>query len=473
MIKKLEYKYIVAIIYVMTLFLDRMDLTITNVAMPAFAKDFKINIAETDWIATSFLISLGVSMLMSGWLSDKYGSKKIFIFSNILFIFSSLLCALSWNLNSLIFFRVLQGIGGGLLIPVGMSMTYRAFTTKEYPKLANYTLIPTLVAPSIAPAIGGIILEFLNWHWIFFLHLPIGLISITCSFLFLKEDHEFKETSHFDFFGFIILSLFLSSLFFFLSRVGLYGFSQTQTKISGLIAITSFFVFIYSEKYLKNPIINFNFFKIKLFRQANILQLLMQICYFGSIFLIAVYFQNCLGMSPLQCGFAMTGQSLGTICMLFFSSKFFHKFGPKYLVFTGFIFISMTTYCLLAIKNPNQLILSNCILWLRGLSIGLINGPLQACIMFDLSKSETAKGSAILNIVRQLGISLGVALSCLILAVQMRNTTFIKPTIIQTLLPIQTFKVTFTIFSGIAILAAIIALTIDNERILKKLHSHD
>ena len=473
MIKKLEYKYIVSIIYVLILFLDRMDLTITNVAMPTFAKTFHIDVTETDWIATSFLIALGVIMPVSGWLSDKYGSKKIFILANILFTFSSVLCALAWSFNSLVFFRILQGIGGGLLVPVGMSMTYRAFTTKEYPKLANYTLIPTLVAPSIAPALGGVILEYLNWHWIFFLHLPIGGAAIWMSILYLKEDTDKNEVSKFDWLGFSSLALCLSSLFYFLSRTGIFGLENIQTKISGISTLVFFILFLICELKIKNPLINLKFFKVQLFSQSIVLQITMQICYFGSLFLIALYFQTCIGMTPLQSGLSMTGQSVGTICMLFFSGKIFNKYGPKYSIIFGFFCIAITTYLVLDVQSPTQILLANLILWTRGLSIGLVNGPLQACAMFDLDKKNTAKGSAIFNVLRQVGISLGVALSCMILAIQFRSTTVAKVTESLHLNSLPAFRFTFILFSGVACFGALFAFWIDNKRILRKLKHNE
>lgn len=469
MIRKLEYKYIVSIIYVFILFLDRLDLTITNVAMPTFAKEFHIGVTDTDWIATSFLIALGVAMPLSGWLSEKYGAKKVFIAANILFIFSSFLCALAWDFSSLIFFRVFQGIGGGIIVPVGMSMTYRVFSAKEYPQVANYTLIPTLVAPSIAPALGGVILKYLSWHWIFFLHLPIGITAIFLSIKYLKSDTEKNECVQFDWVGFILLAFCLSSLFYFLSRVGSTGLMNKPTQISGLVSIFSFLLFLLCEMRIKKPLLNLSFFKITLFSQAIILQVILQICYFGAIFLIALYFQFCLGMTPLQSGLSMTGQSIGTICMLFFSGKIFTKFGPKYSLIFGFICIAMTTYSVLLVQNSNQIFLANFLLWSRGLAIGLVNGPLQACAMFDLEKKELAKGSTLFNILRQVGISLGVALSCMILAIQFRveNVSELVRNLNSNTLP--AFKFTFLIFSCMACLGALLACRINNKRILAKL----
>lgn len=469
MFKKLEYKYLVAIIYVSILFLDRMDLTITNVAMPTFAKDFQISITDTDWIATSFLIALGVVMPVSGWLSDRFGSKKTFLFANCLFILSSTLCACAWGFSSLIFFRVLQGIGGGLLVPVGMSMTYRAFEPREYPKLANYTLIPTLVAPSIAPAIGGFILEHLSWHWIFLLHFPLGILSIFFSFLLLKEDIERHETSPFDWSGFFLLASGLSSLFFFLSRVGVLGIQSFQAKVALVLSVTLLTIFVIVQLQKTNPLLKLRFFKIPLFSQAIILQILMQICYFGSLFLIAVYFQTCVGMTPLQSGLSMTGQSVGTICMLFFSSKLFQKYGPKYIMFAGFVLISIFTLCLLSVTNTHEILLANLILWSRGLSIGLINGPLQACAMLDLKKQETSSGSALFNVLRQIGISLGVALSCMVLAIQFRGKDLSSVISHVSFATRPAFQFTFILFAFIALLGALVSLSLNNKRILTNL----
>ncbi len=468
MIKKLEYKYQITIIYIFILFLDRMDLTITNVAMPAFAHHFNIKVTETDWISTSFLIALGIAMPVSGWLSDKFGSKKIFIFANIIFTLSSVLCATAWNLQSLIFFRIIQGIGGGIIVPVGMSMAYRAFPIQQYAKLANYTLIPTLIAPAIAPVIGGIILEKLSWHWIFLLHFPIGIAAIWMSVALLKEE-KLVSTPKFDWNGFILLTLFLSTLFYFLSSIGSYGVNNSHSIYSSIASFIFLFLFLTWEQKVKAPLINIEFFKIHLFSQAVILQIALQICYFGSMFLIALYFQTCIGMTPIESGFSMIGQSVGTICMLFFSVKIFNKFGPKYSIIIGLFFLALTTYLLLFIQNPNQMLLANAILYSRGLAIGLVNAPLQACAMFALEKSNTAKGSAIFNVIRQIGISLGVALSCMVLAIQFRGNMGISSTHDIHSYSITAFKFTFLLFSGIAILGAIFSFTINNNKILEKL----
>jgi DHA2 family multidrug resistance protein-like MFS transporter len=198
----------------------------------------------------------------------------------------------------------------------------------------------------------------------------------------------------------------------------------------------------------------------------------LQMCYFGSLFLIAVYFQSCLGMSPWHSGLAMMGQSIGTICMLFFSGKLFQKFGPKYILIFGFFLISCFTSLILFVGNPNELLLANLILWARGASIGLVNGPLQACAMLPLKKQETARGSALFNILRQIGISLGVSFSCLLLAWQGRGDILEKGASHNYLHAFSEFQTTFHIFSGIALFGGLFALVLDNKKIQELFFFH-
>jgi EmrB/QacA subfamily drug resistance transporter len=459
--KPLEYKYIVAIIYSVVLFLDRMDITIVNVAMPTFATAFGINVTQTEWIATGFLLALAVVIPASGWTGDKFGTKKIFILANIIFTSSSLLCALSWSLNSLVAFRILQGVGGGMILPVGMSMVYRAFNPKEYPKVANYTLMPILVAPAIAPTLGGFILQYTSWHWIFLVNVPIGFIAILASFYFLKEERIHPDHP-FDLWGFLSSALFLSLLLYTLSRLGRFGFSDPWIPIFGFLSILFLIVFIHAEKKSEYPLIDLKFFKIPLFVQANIMQLALQFCYFGSLFLIAVYFQTGLGMTPQQSGLALFTQPIGTIMMLPISARIFQKFGPKYSVFFGLLGIAATTYWILVIKSPNDILLAAFILWIRGLVIGLVNGPLQASTMFYIEKQETGRASSIFNAIRQIGISLGVAVSSMLLAFEFRRLGDFS---------LHSFELAFVVTSLVAVFGALIATGIDNKKIVERLRS--
>lgn len=457
--KRLEYKYIVAIIYSVVLFLDRMDVTIVNVAMPTFARAFSIPVPQTEWISIGFLLALAVMIPVSGWAGDRFGNKKVFILACMIFTTSSLLCALSWNLVSLVCFRIFQGIGGGMILPVGMSMVYRAFSPKEYPKVANYTLMPILVAPAIAPTVGGFILQYTSWHWIFLVNVPIGVISIALAMLYLKEDRPTPDHP-LDVWGFLLSSSFLSLFLYTISRAGRLGFGDPAVPILFVLSVFFFIAFIVVEKKSTYPLIDLKFFKIPLFVQANIMQVALQFCYFGSLFLIAIYFQTGLGMTPEQSGLALFTQPIGTIMMLPISARIFQKFGPKYSVFLGMIGIAVTTYWILSIQSPQDILFAAFILWLRGLVIGMVNGPLQASTMFHIEKHETGRASSIFNAIRQIGISLGVAVSSLLLSFSFRNSGTFSA---------STFYLAFAVTSLVAVFGAGVSLFVNNKKILEKL----
>ena len=464
--KQIEYKYLVAVIYVCVLFLDRMDVTIVNVAMPTFAEVFKVNITETEWVSTGFLLALAIIIPISGWAGDKFGYKKIFIIATFIFTLSSLLCACAWSLNSLVLFRIMQGIGGGMIVPVGMAMAYRAFPTSEYSKAASYTLMPTLVAPAIAPTLGGFVLEHFSWRWIFIFNVPIGIMAIILSFIYLKED-KFENTPSLDWLGFILSAIGLSSLHYTLSRVGHYGLSDDIVWVGGFVSLFSLVIFIFWQSKIKYPLLDLKFFKIPLFVQANIIQLCFQICHFGSIFIVALYFQTGLGMSPIQSGLAMCTQPIGSIMMLPISARVFNKFGPKYSIIFGLCGLSLATYFIYSVKSPQEVLYASILLWVRGLLIGFANGPIQASALFDIHKNDTGRASSVFNAGRQVAISIGVALSSLILASGFREMNINSNFILSNSNALPIFERAFNILALISFMGVIIALTINNKRVLE------
>ncbi len=464
--KAIEYKYLVAIIYVCVLFLDRMDVTIVNIAMPTFANIFKVNVTDTEWVSTGFLLALAIIIPISGWAGDKFGTKKIFIIATSIFTLGSLLCALAWSLESLIFFRIMQGVGGGMVIPVGMSMAYRAFPAKEYSKAASYTLMPTLVAPAIAPTFGGFVLQNFSWRWIFLFNVPIGIFAIIMSFLFLKEE-KLENTPALDWVGFVFSAVGLSVLLYTLSRVGHYGLSDHIVWAGIIITLTSFIAFIFWEKSVQHPLIDIKFFKVPLFVQANVIQLSLQICHFGSIFLVALYFQVGLGMTPIQSGLAMCTQPIGSIMMLPISARVFNKFGPKYSIMFGLFGLSVTTYFIFLIKSPNDFAFAALLLWIRGLVIGFVNGPVQASALFDIKRADTGRASSVFNAGRQVAISFGVALSSLVLASGFRELNINANALTANTNSLPIFERAFIMLAFISFLGVLVAVTINNKRILE------
>src|SRR5690348_2693573 len=181
------YRHIVVFIYATVLSLDRLDLTIVNIALPTLAKYFNVPITQTEWVTNAFLFALAVSIPISSWLADRFGDKHTFITAVFIFGFASLLCAYAPTLHTLILFRFIQGIGGGIIIPVGMGMVYKMFNHSEYASITSFIFLPTLIAPAIAPFLGGLIIQLSSWKWVFLFAAPICAIAIFLSILFIKK----------------------------------------------------------------------------------------------------------------------------------------------------------------------------------------------------------------------------------------------------------------------------------------------
>jgi len=450
---KLAYKHWVAIIYILVLFLDRLDLTIVNIALPTLANYFHVPIAETSWVNTSFLLALAVAIPISSWLGDKFGLKRVFILATALFGLTSFLSAFAPNLFIMTLLRYMQGIGGGIIIPVGMTMVYRNFEPKEYASITSYMFMPALLAPAIAPALGGAIIKWLSWHWIFIFAAPVCLLAICFAVIKLKE-HKVSEPIPLDWSGFILISLSLSLLFYAISLASKIGLAPS-TYLGGICAIILFVIFIMHEQKTPYPLIDLRFFKNRLFVQANFIQLAFQICHFGSFFLIGIYLQLYAQLSALSAGIVIGMQALGALLTSRYSVYLFNHFGARLPIIIGLMGVALLSVAILGVKSPAQFILGMMILFLRGIFSGLCGTPIQTLSVIDFNKQDVGKASVIFNASRQIAISLGIALFSVLISYPLKSTTQII---------LSVFYLPFSLIPITAVLGIIFALTIDMRK---------
>jgi EmrB/QacA subfamily drug resistance transporter len=407
---RFQYKHIVAIIYTVVLFLDRLDLTIVNITLPTLAKDFHVPITSTDWVSMSFLLALAISIPISCWLGERFGFKKIYIISMILFGMGSTLCAWAPNLDSLIVLRFIHGIGGGMLIPVGMTILYRIYDKSEYASITSFTFLPSLIAPSIAPFLGGVLLDTWGWQTVFLFSGPICLILVITSIFLLHDDNKHESPQHLDWFGFILFSVSLLDIFYTLSLIG--KTRESSSIILGLMVLTLLiFAFIKCEKKAKFPLINLQYFKDEIFIKANLLQFCFQICHFGAIFLIGMYLQIGIGMSASMAGLIMGMQGVGAIVTSRYSVKLFNQYGPKLPLTIGLAGIAILTPCILLIRSPEIVWFPLVLFFLRGVFSGFCGTPIQTLSVIDFDKGQIGAINTIFNACRQVSISFGVAIS--------------------------------------------------------------
>jgi EmrB/QacA subfamily drug resistance transporter len=249
-----------------------LDTTIVAVALATLGRDFHVSVTTIQWVSTGYLLSLALVTPISGWAVDRFGAKRIWMTSTALFVIGSSLCGLAWSANSLIFFRVLQGIGGGMLLPVGQSILARAAGPQRMGRVMSIIGVPMVMGPILGPVIGGLIVSNYSWRWIFYINVPIGIITLLLSARWLpKFDTEVRSTTPFDTLGFCLLSPGLAALIYSLAEVGTTGsYTSSSVLISFVLGIVLTAGFIVRALHAKYPLLDLHPFRNRNFAIGNI-----------------------------------------------------------------------------------------------------------------------------------------------------------------------------------------------------------
>ena len=265
---RLSYQQIIAMIYVAAMFMTIMDVTIVYVALPAIARSFNVSPAATDGVVVGYLVSLAIWIPASGWVGDRFGTKRTFIIAVSLFTFASALCGLSQSVLELVLFRILQGAGGGMLTPVGMAMLYRAYPPAERPRLARILVIPTVMAPALGPLIGGALVDSLSWRWVFFVNVPIGFAALIFSTLKLRENRE-RAGERFDVPGFVLAAAGFGLFLYALSEAATLGWTAPVIVVTAFVGAVLIAALVWVELHADAPMIDFRLLRNRLFGVAE------------------------------------------------------------------------------------------------------------------------------------------------------------------------------------------------------------
>jgi EmrB/QacA subfamily drug resistance transporter len=407
---RLEYKWLVATAFVVGIFMDIMDSTITNVALPTLGRTFHAGNTTLEWVITGYLLSLAVFVPASGWIGDRFGTKKTFMFALAMFTLTSALCGLSWNIGSLIAFRLLQGIGGGMMTPVGMAMLFRAFPPHERAKASAVTIIPTFIAPTFGPSLGGWLVTDVSWRWIFYLNLPMGIFGLIFTAIYIREHRE-PTAGGFDRWGFLCSGAGLALILYALSQGPdrSIGWLSLRVLGTGLTGIGLFVALVVIELRVREPMLAFRLFRDRMFRNANVFSFMAMGGMMGALFLLPLYLQQLRGFSALDSGLATFPQALGMIVVVQISSRIYHRVGPRRLMAAGMAGSALTTLMFVFVGLHTDLWWIRGIMLARGLSMGMAMVPMQAAMFSTIKPQDTGRASAITSTNRQVAGSIGVA----------------------------------------------------------------
>ena len=285
-------------------FMAILDSSIVNVAIPTMMNVFNANPSSIQWVSTIYLLALGVVTPLSGWLGDRLGYKRLYILSMAAFVGGSLLCSLAWDLNSLIIARVIQAIGGGMIMPTTMAMIYRMVPRDKIGAGMGIFGIALLVAPAIGPTLGGYLVEYVEWRWIFTINLPIGVIGMFLAY-FLLPEFQSKHPGKLDIAGALTSATTLFCLLLALSKGADWGWGDERTVMLFLVSFFTIVLFIYLELTAENPLLDLRAFKYASFTFANLTIVVSTIGMFAGLFFLPLFLQNIRGIGAMETGLLM------------------------------------------------------------------------------------------------------------------------------------------------------------------------
>ena len=417
----MTYPAKVMTVYIMGLFMTIIDGTMVNVALPTMADDFGVPTTDIEWIAVGYLLTYAAVIPAAGWLGDRFGTKRVFTTALIAFVITSLACGLSQTLEQLIVFRVLQGIGAGLVTPVGAAMLYRAYSLEDRAKAAIGVLSVAVIAPAIGPMLGGILVDTVSWHWIFLINGPIGAVAIVLSFLWLEETKQ-DAPGRFDLAGFVLSAAAVAILLYTLSIGPEKGWFSAYTLTFATVGIACLVSLIVIELRIPNPILMLRLFKDRLFRTINISAALTYAGFFGMIFVLPLYLQSLRGYSAFQSGLAQSPQAIGVFLVSnLLGRRLYRSIGPRRLMVVGTAATAAIT-CLYAtadLTTPLSTIAG--FSFMRGLAVGMVFVSIQTAAYATTSMADTGRATSLFNTQRQIAYASGVALAATVIAAMLPN----------------------------------------------------
>jgi EmrB/QacA subfamily drug resistance transporter len=402
-------KVVVAIVYVCGMVMNSLDSTIVNVALATLGREFNIAPESIEGVVIGYLVSLAVFIPASGWLGDRFGTKRIFLIALALFTGASMLCGIAQSFGQLVLFRALQGAGGGLLTPVGMAMLYRTFPPRERIAVARVLMFALILGPAGGPILGGLLIEHLSWRWIFYVNLPIGIVSILFGWIFLEEHRE-QRPGMFDFPGFALAGTGLPMAMYALSEGPARGWTDPLILGTGLLGMLVLTTFVIVELRTATPMVQLRLLGNRLFRSTLIVSAFGSAAFIGTLFLTPLFLQEARDASPLRSGLTTFPEAIGVMLSSQIVARIYPRIGPRRLMafggfFVGLVVLGMSTVSL----DTNEWVIRG-LMFLLGVGMANIFLSNQAASMATISSEMTGRASTFISVQRQIGSALGVAI---------------------------------------------------------------
>jgi EmrB/QacA subfamily drug resistance transporter len=400
------------------LFMIMLDNTVVNVALPSIQRDLGVGLSELQWIVTGYALTFAALMLTGGKLADHYGRRLIFVVGLTVFTLASLACGLAESGEVLIAARVVQGAGAALMNPSTLSIISATFPPEQRGMAIGIWAGVSALALAIGPLVGGLLTDHLDWSWIFFVNVPVGVLAVAVSFLVIEESRDMSEERRLDLPGQVAGGLGLFALTYALIEANAYGWTSARILGAFAVAAVALVAFVWLERVQRVPMLDLELFRNRTFAGANSVILLVALAMFGVFFFVSLYMQNILGFSAVETGAAFLPMTILIMLIAPLAGKASDRIGSRWLMTAGMVFVGLQLLYLSRLGTEETFwdLLPG--LLVGGLGMALVMTPSAAAAVRSVPVDKAGVGSAVLNACRQVGGSLGIALIGAIIAAE-------------------------------------------------------
>jgi EmrB/QacA subfamily drug resistance transporter len=411
----------VALVMALGAIMSLLDTAVVNVAFEELGRDLDSSISSLQWVVTSYLLALAVVIPPSGWAVRRFGERRLYLASLAVFTGASVLCGLAWSTESLVAFRILQGIGGGMLAPISQMYLSRVAGPEHVGRALGLMGIPLVVAPMIGPGLGGVLIDQLSWRWIFFINIPIGLVTLLLGMRLLPRLPRL-EAGRLDVIGFVLLGAGLPSLTYGLATIGSAGGLTTTALATLVLGFGLIAVFVVHALRAPNPLLDVRLFGNRAFAAAGLANFAVGTVLWGALIMLPLYYETVRGQSALAAGLLVAPQALGSGLAMILSGRLTDRIGGGSLTVAGVLTMALATIPFAFVGTSTSYALLCGVVFVRGIGIGLATGPTFAAAYRVIRPDQLGDATPQLNVIMRVGASLGTAIFAVLLGRELSHS---------------------------------------------------
>jgi EmrB/QacA subfamily drug resistance transporter len=410
-----RHVWVISGVVILGMIMSILDTTIVNVALDTLSKDLHSSISEVQWVVTGYLLALAAVMPVTGWMARRFGAKRVYLVSLALFTLGSIACGLSNTLVALVAFRVLQGIGGGMIMPLAQLIMAQVAGPQRMGRVMGVVSMPAMLAPILGPVVGGLILQNLHWSWIFFVNAPIGVLAIYLGWRMLP-DTDSGEAGPLDRLGLALLPASAALTIFGISELGS-GAAFGSARVLGplVVGIVLGVAFCLHALRIPRPLLDIRLYKNKVFAGASFTTFGLGAALFGAMILIPLYYQSVRHLSVIDTGLLNGPQGIGALIMMPVAGRLTERYGGGRIAIIGVSLLALSTIPLAFIGANTSYVVLSAVLFVRGMSIGLGFMPAMTAAFAAMRPEQLSDATPQINVVMRLGSAVGVAILAVVL----------------------------------------------------------